>query len=330
MSNLIKDLRGKQFNMLTVIDFAAKPEKSKSKRKIRYWLCECVCGGKTILTTSVLTCGQTKSCGCLNQHTNFEEAMKSSASQVFQTVYNDGDLSFDNFYHLSQQNCYYCGLSSYNSNVINRFVNNLGRNKNNIEAGASDFAVINGNFRYNGLDRVNNSNKHNIDNVVTCCATCNKFKLDLDLLSFIHNIQALKCNTIGENVKMVPRNVLNIKELNKLFPSKLSNGRNALMIRLQHIKSIAKVKNRKFNLSQIDCANLSLSSCIYCDRKSDPENNKFNGIDRIDNNIGYEVNSCVPCCKYCNSAKHNLSLDEFFIWIKRIKAYQEQTQSIDR
>lgn len=45
---------------------------------------------------------------------------------------------------------------------------------------------------------------------------------------------------------------------------------------------------------------------------------KCNGIDRVDNNIGYTYENSVPCCGQCNTAKNTLTQDEFYNWIKRI------------
>ena len=45
---------------------------------------------------------------------------------------------------------------------------------------------------------------------------------------------------------------------------------------------------------------------------------KINGIDRIDNNIGYTNENSVPCCKTCNFAKNILSESQFYLWIKKI------------
>ena len=48
---------------------------------------------------------------------------------------------------------------------------------------------------------------------------------------------------------------------------------------------------------------------------------KINGIDRIDSNIGYTKENSVACCKYCNFAKHTMSEDDFYKWIKRVYKY---------
>lgn len=37
----------------------------------------------------------------------------------------------------------------------------------------------------------------------------------------------------------------------------------------------------------------------------------YNGIDRVDNSIGYTEANCVPCCHICNWAKSNKGADEF-------------------
>ena len=43
---------------------------------------------------------------------------------------------------------------------------------------------------------------------------------------------------------------------------------------------------------------------------------KINGIDRIDNNIGYTKENSAPCCKYCNFAKHTMSEGIFMYGLK--------------
>lgn len=48
---------------------------------------------------------------------------------------------------------------------------------------------------------------------------------------------------------------------------------------------------------------------------------KINGIDRVDSNIGYTKDNSVPCCKYCNFAKHTMSEDDFYVWVKRVYEY---------
>lgn len=84
--------------------------------------------------------------------------------------------------------------------------------------------------------------------------------------------------------------------------------------------------------------NLSKSSCKYCgleyskeiqDRLSERSDGKklsnniikINGIDRVDCKIGYTEKNSVPCCKYCNFAKHIMTEEDFYKWVKRVYEY---------
>lgn len=73
-------------------------------------------------------------------------------------------------------------------------------------------------------------------------------------------------------------------------------------------------------------------NCYYCD--SEPSNlyavkNKdgevraglpvtYNGIDRLNNNIGYVYDNCITCCDTCNKMKHAYGYDFFLSHIKKI------------
>ncbi len=43
-----------------------------------------------------------------------------------------------------------------------------------------------------------------------------------------------------------------------------------------------------------------------------------NGIDRVDSNRGYTNDNCVACCKDCNTAKLNMSVEDFKAWSIRL------------
>jgi hypothetical protein len=58
--------------------------------------------------------------------------------------------------------------------------------------------------------------------------------------------------------------------------------------------------------------------CFYCgrdpyDRRLKSRYNDFvaNGIDRLDNDIDYIEENCVPCCSQCNYAKRELTKEQF-------------------
>lgn len=60
----LKDIKGKRFGKLIVLDF--DEELSNIKRK-PYWKCKCDCGTVISKTTSVLSSGHCHSCGCLKK-----------------------------------------------------------------------------------------------------------------------------------------------------------------------------------------------------------------------------------------------------------------------
>jgi hypothetical protein len=63
--NRIIDLTGQCFGRLTVIEKAPKRPDIKS-RHVR-WICACVCGNISEVSSAALRCGDTTSCGCLHK-----------------------------------------------------------------------------------------------------------------------------------------------------------------------------------------------------------------------------------------------------------------------
>lgn len=57
------------------------------------------------------------------------------------------------------------------------------------------------------------------------------------------------------------------------------------------------------NLTDEMCYKMMTSNCFYCNYISDKS---LNGIDRMDNNKGYEKSNTVSCCKNCNFIKKSL------------------------
>ena len=73
----MNSLIGQKFGKLTVI----KQDKSCHKNNRRYWICQCDCGNITKpISTSSLTSGNTKSCGCLKKITSANNISKANNS----------------------------------------------------------------------------------------------------------------------------------------------------------------------------------------------------------------------------------------------------------
>ena len=84
---------------------------------------------------------------------------------------------------------------------------------------------------------------------------------------------------------------------------------------------------REWGLSGAEFISIITSSCYYCGDAAGNEivvcgeRFRYNGIDRINNEEGYEITNVVPCCKVCNSMKGDLTREEFFKYIKKILDY---------
>lgn len=95
----------------------------------------------------------------------------------------------------------------------------------------------------------------------------------------------------------------------------------------------AKERNLSYELSYENFKILVQSNCNYCGvepqqlyqlRNSTTQKIRsgvpilYNGIDRIDSTKGYSLENVVSCCKICNRAKGNLTVEDFNEWILRI------------
>ncbi len=118
------DLKNKRFGRLFVIE-----EKGRSKNGHVRWLCFCDCGIKKIISSDNLSCGHTKSCGCLQKETvskthkgrikSVEERKKISKSA--KKRYKD-PKNHPNYRHgLKGTKAYECMLSQkYNMSKLNQ------------------------------------------------------------------------------------------------------------------------------------------------------------------------------------------------------------------
>jgi hypothetical protein len=98
---------------------------------------------------------------------------------------------------------------------------------------------------------------------------------------------------------------------------------------LSYYKKSAQCRNLDWALSEQEFDDLILASCFYCGRT--PYNVRYTrqrtdcitytGIDRLDNQQGYTVDNTVACCKICNRAKRDMSLNAFLNWIQDLARF---------
>lgn len=100
----------------------------------------------------------------------------------------------------------------------------------------------------------------------------------------------------------------------------------------------AKKRKHVFELSPAQFRNISIQPCHYCGVS--PKEFRWyvgasgipfvgNGIDRLNNAVGYTESNCVPCCKICNNMKRVMSKEEFLSAVKRIADFQNMISDVN-
>jgi hypothetical protein len=86
----------------------------------------------------------------------------------------------------------------------------------------------------------------------------------------------------------------------------------------------AKSRGLPFELTLNQFIKLAEANCFYCNsRPTNIAKSKYgiflyNGIDRVNNSLGYTIDNCVTSCKVCNKIKAKLSKAEFYELVENI------------
>jgi len=161
-----KDETGKQYGKLTVIERAGKDRWGNTT-----WLCRCACGNEHRASGENLRGGNVKSCGCMK----YSGVRLPTGEAMFKLVFRrmqanartrgiDWGLNEDEVRDLLKRPCYYCG-------TLPAQVATIRMNHN-------------GDYIYNGLDRIDNSLGYILGNVAPCCRMCNVAKNNHSLKQF--------------------------------------------------------------------------------------------------------------------------------------------------
>lgn len=165
MGDKLIDLTSQKFGRLTVI----KRSYPNGNRRQPKWLCKCDCGKEKVILGDSLKQGVIKSCGCLKADNHLEPGLAnmrkliSDYKQKAKKHRLNYKLTEEQFKEITQKDCYYCGAKP----------NNVTRSP-----------TYNGDYIYNGLDRIDNAKGYTMENVVSCCKTCNSAKGILTIQEF--------------------------------------------------------------------------------------------------------------------------------------------------
>jgi len=167
------NMTGQKFGKLTVMD---KFRRIKGKT---YWWCHCDCGNERW----IIQCNfkKSNSCGCVSRKIARNRMLGKYGMATKKNVYCDYkksaryrdlnfNIDFDKFVEMSQQKCYYCGVSP----------STVEKSKYN-----------NGDFVYNGIDRLDNNLGYEEGNCVSCCYLCNRMKWSMTEKDFLTQISKI-------------------------------------------------------------------------------------------------------------------------------------------
>jgi hypothetical protein len=170
LTNMIKHKFeiGDVFNYLTINSLHHTDQRGR-----KYFLCKCKCGNEKVIQGSLMTSGNTKSCGCFGTESRKAKRISENHCEVTAIILQykrhakSRGLQFllprDFVEKIVGMNCHYCGV--YPSNFM--------KTKNSIKG-----------LAFSGIDRVNSSISYIESNVVPCCKMCNYAKSNYTISEF--------------------------------------------------------------------------------------------------------------------------------------------------
>lgn len=186
MNRKHKELVGSKFERLLILQYFVKNNRT-------YFLCKCDCGNIKEIRSASITNKRTKSCGCIQKEqlaNDFKGKVLSYGESSFNALYKNyqseairrglcWEIDKDYFRDLTKNNCYYCGIEP-----------NTRIHKKTIYKGKLYYG--NGEYIYNGIDRIDNKLGYTIDNCVPACKICNRAKHSLTLEEFYTWVNRIK------------------------------------------------------------------------------------------------------------------------------------------
>jgi hypothetical protein len=202
---------------------------------------------------------------------------------------------------------------------INKYMakNNIGENHTGKKYGILTVLEKLDKTAYNGKSRV-----------YLCKCECGNFK-EVPTACFS---SVKSCGCLFEAQKKKMGDVAKISAIKRTLPNKQSTINSIITV----YKRSASKRGYEYNLTDDQFKSLIFKDCYYCGcspnqlkSNSNREDSKLmtNGIDRLDNTIGYTQENCVTCCKVCNRAKDTMELGVFLDWVSRVYLFQGRNET---
>lgn len=193
----IENLEGRQFTKLLVIKYIGLTGGGQKKKDggihkgYHTWLCRCDCGKEVNVREVKLKAGHSRSCGCSRKYNKpiWTLPKGEAAKNLLFFHYKDSakkrglefSLERDSFIELTSSDCKYCGEPPTKSMALR-------------QKGKSRHRSLNGDYLYNGIDRVDNNVGYIEGNCVPCCWLCNELKKARTQDEFISHILKIADN----------------------------------------------------------------------------------------------------------------------------------------
>lgn len=169
MTNVI-DLSGHKIGKWSVLSLDLTRDKNGSRK----YRCICDCGTIRIVRSNHLLNSDSTGCGCtkIRKYDTPEEALwhrlyfEHRAKAKHRKI--KWLLSFDDFFELSNQICFFSGT---NSVCLGLKSNTYNRNNTNTRTFLKGFTIT-----HTGIDRIDNRSHYSRMNTIPCCKPCNTIK----------------------------------------------------------------------------------------------------------------------------------------------------------
>lgn len=245
--------------------------------KNAYWLCQCECGKQCSAARRSLISGRKNSCGCLRSE--IFKKNREPKCNGFKNLLNEkrGDFIIVDYKYKKETR--YWKLECINCKSI-RWVNTH-KIKKYKGICLNCYRALNGQKKCKKCKQIKSVNEfnhthHAKDGLTWQCKDCIKKELKITLPRRRKNTQNKRLN----NPEWV----------------------------LERIKIGAKTRNLEVTITLDDYINKYWNKpCYYCGDKT------INGLDRVDNKLGYTNDNSVSCCPTCNRMKLTMKSKSFII-----------------
>lgn len=289
-----KDISGRTFGRFTVLPLP--PELNKYGTYM--WWCQCECGNKCLVRGTWLRNGHSKSCGCLRR-----DDLTGRKIGRLMVVGRDESRSDP------KNSWWHCRCECGNTKVISGG-HLMSRLRPTRSCGCLRAKLIRHEGQQFGkltvVEFAGFRDGHCHGARWRCRCECGKTVV-----------------VIGSNLRRGNTTTCGCGKLLDL------NGEGNRRDLLRNYKKAAQENHREWSITDAEATSMFQSDCHYCGcapstrwSTSGPVPFLYNGIDRIDNGLGYTPANTVTCCRRCNFAKGTSHYADFIRWARRLGRHQ--------